>query len=81
MDSENLGNDQVCLQIIYSLIKMILLNNFAPINLHFVQGFNKLCEFAGVPQMVNPLHWLWKLKQLWSTELCVDLNDSINCLL
>lgn len=80
MDLENLETDQVCLQIIWSLIKIIL-NNFTPLNLHFVQGFKELCEFAGIPQMVNPLHSLWKLKQLWSTKLCVDLNDSNNCLL
>lgn len=78
MDWENLETDQICLQIISSLLKMILLNNFTSLHLHFIQGFNELCEFAGGPQMVNPLHSLWKLKQLWSTKLWVDLNDSNN---
>lgn len=60
----------------YSIIRILLLNNFAPLNVHSRSyGFNELCEFAGVPQMMNPLHSLWKRKQLWSTELCMDLND------
>lgn len=75
MYSENLESDQV-VPAICSLIKIILLRNFAPLHFHLVQGFNEWCEFAGVPQMANPLQWLWKLKQLWSTKLCVDLNDS-----